>query len=288
MQQDHATKSEAVGNAAPLTADGWDTSSHEDFFKYYEQQSLSARTMERFRAISHAVLRQLPSSAAQQQLDVLDIGCGAGAQSQFWLEGGHRYWGVDINEPLIDLARQRALRLKLQARFDVGTATALPFADQSMDVCLMPELLEHVADWQSCVNEAIRVLRPRGLLYLSTTNKLCPVQDEFNLPLYGWYPGWLKRYFERRAVTDWPAVVNHAKYPAVNWFSFFGLRRHLAPHGFVCLDRFDLIDISTKGALVRAIFLAIRSVPPLRWLAHVATPYTELVARKQDPRQLPA
>jgi 2-polyprenyl-3-methyl-5-hydroxy-6-metoxy-1,4-benzoquinol methylase len=53
-----------------------------------------------------------------------------------------------------------------------------------MDVCLLPELLEHVADWQSCLNEAARVLRPGGLLYLSTTNVLCPRQQEFNLPLY--------------------------------------------------------------------------------------------------------
>ena len=76
-----------------------------------------------------------------------------------------------------------------------------------MDVCLLPELLEHVADWQSCLKEAPRVLRSGGLLYLSTTNVLRPRQEEFNLPLYSWYPGPLKRYCERLAMTTRPALA---------------------------------------------------------------------------------
>ena len=268
------------GSAAGSTA-GWDTSSHDEFFKYYEQQSLSPKTMERFRSTCDTMLRLYEQAANSRPLDVLDIGCGAGAQCKFWLDHGHRYWGVDINQPLIELARQRAQQLQLSAHFDVSTATALPFADQSMDVCLLPELLEHVADWQSCVDQAVRVLRPDGLLYINTTNKLCPRQEEFNLPLYSWYPPALKRYFERRAVTDWPAIANFAKYPAVNWFSYFSLRDYLSPKGFVCLDRFDLINTSRKGLLARGVVGAIRAAPPLRWLGHLATSYTVLVGRKQ-------
>jgi 2-polyprenyl-6-hydroxyphenyl methylase/3-demethylubiquinone-9 3-methyltransferase len=149
-----------------------------------------------------------------------------------------------------------------------------------MDVCLFPELLEHVADWQSCLNEAARILRPGGLLYLSTTNVLCPRQEEFNLPLYSWYPEPLKRYCERLAVTTHPALAGYATYPAVNWFSFYGLRDFLEPLGFRCLDRFDLIDTAGKGRLAQFIVTALRGVPLLRFLGHVATPSTYLVAVK--------
>ncbi len=92
---------------------------------------------------------------------------------------------------------------------------------------MLPELLEHVEDWQTCLNEAVRALRPGGALYLSTTNALNPVQDEFELPFYSWYPGFLKRHYERLAVTTRPELVNHAKYPAVHWFTFFGLKPYL-------------------------------------------------------------
>ena len=146
---------------------------------------------------------------------------------------------------------------------------------------MLPELLEHVADWRSCVAEAARVLRPGGMMHINTSSKLCPVQQEFNLPLYSWYPAPLKRYFERRSLTDWPSLANYAKYPAVNWFSYYGLRRHLEPMGFHCLDRFDLIDAGRKGAAGKAVIGAMRGSRLLRWLGHVATPYTLVLAIKR-------
>ena len=258
----------------------WDTSSHENFLKYYEQESLAPKTLDRFRAIGQALLRQIQDVTNQRKLDVLDIGCGAGAQCNFWLEAGHHYSGVDVNQPLIELARERARHLNLSAHFDVATATALPFPNESIDICLLTGIIEHVVDWQACVNEAARVLRPGGLLYILTTNVLSPRQEEMNLPLYSWYPASLKRYIERRAVTDWPAVANYAKYPAVHWFSYFSLRRYLAPIGFVSLDRFDYMNLADRDSVALAMINIIRKVTFVRWLGHVLTPTTTLIGKK--------
>lgn len=258
----------------------WDTGSHENFFKFYEQQSLTPETLERFRVACETLLRIYGPLPQGRQLDILDIGCGAGTQSLFWAKDGHRYRGIDINEPLVQLARQRAAEQGIDASFDVGSATELPCSDGTVDICLLPELLEHVADWQGCLNEAIRVLRPGGLIYINTSSKLCPKQQEFNLPFYGWYPQWLKRYFERRALTDRPDLANYAKYPAVNWFSFYGLRDCLRPRGFECLDRFDLIDPQGKSAAARWVVSMARGIAPLRFLGHVLTPYTLIIGRK--------
>jgi 2-polyprenyl-3-methyl-5-hydroxy-6-metoxy-1,4-benzoquinol methylase len=261
----------------------WDHSTHKDFYDYYAGESQSEATAQRFRGIQTAVLQVAAREGLGPELEVADIGCGAGTQSRMWAERGFRVHGVDVNEPLIRLAEKRAAEQGLDIKFEVGTATALPWGDRTMDVCLVPELLEHVTDWQSCVNEAVRVLRPGGLLYLSTTNVLCPKQQEFNLPLYSWYPGALKRYCERLAVTTRPAIANYAKYPAVHWFSFYGLREYLKPRGFDCLDRFDLIDPAGKSAPARMVIRLVRQVPLLRFLGHVATPSTYLVAVKARP-----
>ena len=258
----------------------WDHTTHQNFFDYYAAESQSEATLQRFQGIQVSVLRVAERTGMGPQLDVADVGCGAGTQARMWAERGHRVYGVDVNEPLIRLAEKRATEQMLAIKFEVGTATALPWADRTMDVCLLPELLEHVADWQSCVNEAARVLRPGGLLYLSTTNVLCPRQNEFNLPLYSWYPGALKRYCEHLAVTTRPAIANYAKYPAVNWFSFYRLRDYLEPLGFHCLDRFDLMDIAGKAVLAQAVIRLVRKVSLLRFLGHMATPTTYLVAVK--------
>ncbi len=273
------SSTESKATATPGAA--WDTGSHEDFFKYYAQQSLSPKALERFRATADMLLRMAPGGSKAGPLDVLDVGCGAGAQAQIWLERGHRYRGLDINRPLVELAEQRARQQNLQADFEVGSATELPYADACVDICMLPFLLEHVAAWQTSVDEALRVLRPGGLIFISTTSKLCPAQDEFNLPAYGWYPPPLKRYFERRAVTDWPAVVNHAKYPAVHWFSVYQLARYLRDRGCSTYDRFDVMDAAGKSTKVRAALAFIRGFAPARFVGHVLTPYTLVVGRKQ-------
>ncbi|PKO45792.1 MAG: hypothetical protein CVU31_11440 [Betaproteobacteria bacterium HGW-Betaproteobacteria-4] len=259
----------------------WDTGSHEGFYAYYEQQSLSPATFERFKATRDTLLRLKARQEDTSSMDILDIGCGAGTQGGLWSEAGHRYVGIDINEPLITLARNRAAEHGLNLHYEVGSATELPFPDASFDVCVMPELLEHVPPWEDCLREAIRCLRPGGLIYISTNNTLCPIQQEFNLPLYSWYPKALKRHFERRAVSDWPELVNYAKYPAVNWFSFYSLRKYLRQRGFDAFDRFDLIDDNEKSGLQKLVLNAIKTLPPLRLLAHMATSYTVLVAQKQ-------
>ena len=187
---------------SPGNAGDWDTGTHAAFYDYYRDQSLSPQTMERFERVRDLLLRLIGPDAAGRPLKVADIGCGAGSQAWLWAKLGHHVSGLDINQPLIELARSRAGGLAATAEFTVGSATALPWPNESMDVCLVPELLEHVADWQAVVQEAARVTKPRGYLYLSTTNKLCPVQQEFELPAYSWYPGFLKRRYERLAVTS--------------------------------------------------------------------------------------
>jgi 2-polyprenyl-6-hydroxyphenyl methylase/3-demethylubiquinone-9 3-methyltransferase len=264
----------------------WDHTSHKDFYEYYAAESQSEASVQRFRRVQTTVLRIAAQAGMSAQLDVADIGCGAGTQSRIWAELGHRPYGLDVNEPLIELARKRADESGLDIRFEVGTATALPWAAQTMDVCLLPELLEHVADWRACLIEAVRVLRPGGLLYISTTNVLCPNQQEFNLPLYSWYPAKLKRYCERLAVTTRPAIASYAKYPAVNWFSFYSLRDFFEPLGFQCLDRFALIDPNGKGKLASAILEMLRHSTVLRFLGHVATPGTYLVAVKSPQAKM--
>lgn len=263
-------------NAAPF-----DHGSDPNFLAYYEEASLSEATLQRFRTIRDKALVLLAARGRDTtHLRVADIGCGAGTQSTLWAELGHSVTGLDVNAPLVEIAQRRAAERGLSVDFRVGTATALPLDNSSVDVCLLPELLEHVADWEACLHEAARSLATGGLLYVSTTNALCPIQSEFNLPLYSWYPGFAKRYCERLAVTTRPSLANYAKYPAVNWFTFYGLRDYLAPLGFDCLDRFDMINLDQMRAPLRLFANLARMIGPARFFGHVLTRGTALFALK--------
>jgi 2-polyprenyl-3-methyl-5-hydroxy-6-metoxy-1,4-benzoquinol methylase len=259
-----------------------DHSSDPRFKAYYEEKSASPAARAHFVRIRDKALgilaQQFPGTT---KFDALDIGCNAGTQACVWAELGHRVRGLDVNGPLLEVARARAQAEGLDIGFDLGTATALSYDDDSVHACMMLELLEHVQDWESCVKEAVRVVKPGGVLYLSTTNALCPKQQEFNLPMYSWYPGALKRHCEKLSVTTRPEWVNHARYPAVHWFTFFGLRDYLAQLGMRSMDRFDLVDDSRLGASGRAVMWGLRHIKPLRLAGHVMTPGTAIMAVKE-------
>lgn len=266
-----------------MTESAFDHGADPEFTRYYEQASLSESTRQRFCSVRDKALALLAARGCRGALRVIDVGCGAGTQSVLWAEMGHSVCGLDVSAPLIGVARRRAAELGLPIRYEVGTATALPLGGESVDVCLLPELLEHVADWEGCLKDAIRVLAPGGLLYLSTTNWLCPAQQEFSLPLYSWYPPMLKRYCERLAVTTRPQWVNHARYPAVNWFSFYRLRSYLNLSGFECLDRFDMIEPHSVAA--RVFVGAIRRSAVLRFAGHVCTQGVAIFAIRRTVRR---
>jgi 2-polyprenyl-3-methyl-5-hydroxy-6-metoxy-1,4-benzoquinol methylase len=160
-------------------------SSHQEFVDYYAEKSLRPELVENVCTVRNKILRLLDvGENAKRKYDVLDVGCNAGTQCAVWAELGHRALGLDINEPLLDLARERANAKGYSIDFQLGSATALPWPDQSMDVCIALELLEHVADWQGCLREFKRVLGPGGVMFVSTTNALCPKQSEFNMVGY--------------------------------------------------------------------------------------------------------
>ena len=251
------------------------------FFQYYKEQSESKETHLRFFGIFNTIKRlRLANDLSNTNLNIADIGCGAGTQGIIWAKDGHNVHGIDINENLVNLAEKRAKELQLDTKYCAGTATSLPWENESMDVCLAPELLEHVPDWEKCLDEFDRILKNGGVLFITTSNRLCPKQNEFELPLYSWYPGKLKRYYEKLSVTDRPELVCHAEYPAVNWFSFFELQKKLKEKGYISFDRFDVMETAGKGFLMKIILTVIRKIIPVRFMAHVFTPYTTVYAIK--------
>lgn len=253
--------------------------SDDHFYDYYAQESIGTSTYNRFVSIKKLVYSFLDMNGMNcSNHIVLDIGCGAGTQCILWAEDGHQVSGIDINEKLVQLAKSRALESNVNIDYQVGTATQLPWEDKKFSICLAPELLEHVPDWEQCLDELARVTAENGVLFISTNNVLCPIQKEFELPMYSWYPRKLKRYYERVAVTERPEIVNYAKYPAVNWFSYYSLRDALAKRGFTSYDRFDLTNSNGDSIGKKLLIKSIRSNILIRWMAHVATSYTVIVA----------
>lgn len=101
--------------------------------------------------------------------DVLDIACGEGYGSAMISENAKSVTGVDIAADAIAYARQTYVRENLT--FLEGSATKIPVADASVDVVVSFETIEHLEDHEAMLAEIKRVLRPGGILVISSPNK---------------------------------------------------------------------------------------------------------------------
>jgi SAM-dependent methyltransferase len=99
---------------------------------------------------------------------VLDAGCGTGYGSKILARAGADVVGVDIDPAALDEAREAAPE---RVAFEMADARKLPFADAEFDVAVCFEVIEHVDDPESILDELRRVLRPDGLLVASSPNR---------------------------------------------------------------------------------------------------------------------
>ncbi|MBC3763930.1 methyltransferase domain-containing protein [Quadrisphaera oryzae] len=99
-------------------------------------------------------------------LDLLDLGCGPGTITADLAErvAPGRAVGLDAAAGVLDEAGALAERRGLALEWVVGDALALPFPDASFDVVHAHQVLQHLPDPVRALREAVRVLRPGGLL----------------------------------------------------------------------------------------------------------------------------
>ena len=113
--------------------------------------------------LSRAQAKLVPP-ATREGAVLVDLGCGGGLLAPHIAGKGYRHVGVDLIVSGQEQARDHGIEV-LQA--DVAK---LPFATASADVVCEAELLEHTPDVAGTVAEACRILRPGGLLLISTLN----------------------------------------------------------------------------------------------------------------------
>lgn len=98
--------------------------------------------------------------------DVLDAGCGVGYGSAFLGESARSVVGIDVSAEAIDYARERYGADNVE--FAVGDLQRLERGDAEFDAVVAFEVIEHLPQPERFVAEAHRVLKPDGVLVVST------------------------------------------------------------------------------------------------------------------------
>lgn len=152
-----------------------------EFFKEYSEKHVHFVDLS-VPEVLEALLRRL--NEQNKQFSLIDLGCGDGRllytlHSKGMLERAVRVVGVDIS-------RDRIERTRKLCPFAEGIVADVQnleqISDNSFDVAISMQVIEHVPDDSRMLREAYRILKPNGYLYISTVVKK-------------WYGLWI--YYER-------------------------------------------------------------------------------------------
>lgn len=99
---------------------------------------------------------------------VLDLGCNCGYGTNLLSQSCASITGVDVSPAAIETAKKKYQRSNLS--FTVVNGITLPFEDHSIDVITSFQVIEHLVDYNAYFSEIRRVLKPDGLVLLTTPN----------------------------------------------------------------------------------------------------------------------
>ena len=213
---------------------------------------------------------------------VLDLGSRTGGLLLAAAERADQVVGIDIAFRWLIIARKRLEEAGRPAQLVCCCAEFLPFRERAFDLVLAENLLEHTAQQQECIEEAHRVLKPGGIFFATTWNRLA-VAPEPHVRLWGvgWLPiGLAKRYVKFR---------KGVSYDHVRLLSVFQLARMVRRTPFrrcaILLPTFsavELANVSSAQRLAVGLYHRIKDWLLFRGLLRIFGPVLHLVCVRES------
>jgi SAM-dependent methyltransferase len=207
---------------------------------------------------SAKILTQLERAGVRASGPVLDAGCGGGGVAVSFAEESEFAIGLDLVNRFTDAGRRLAKERGIgNVTFVQGDGISLPFKEGYFDLVLSHSVIEHVDSPEGYLSECFRVLRPGGVLFLSTPpyysssgshlarlkvpvpyQLLLPRSWAFRLNFYlaGKHPSWLEQQGESNSCQMIAARGEKKDDDLVQRVTVAGVRRWLNGSGLQLLQ----------------------------------------------------
>jgi SAM-dependent methyltransferase len=187
-----------------------------DLARRYVRHALTA--VQRGRRSLDSIQADCPGVRFGKDKAALEVGCGTGG---FLAAASERFGpvvGIDIAFRWLIAAKKRLDELGVTAQLVCCCAEYLPFPDQQFDLEVASDVIEHTERQEDLIREAHRALRPGGVFYAATPNRLSLTPEPH---VRVWGVGWLPRRWAKPYVR----LVRGVPYEHIRLLSSFELRR---------------------------------------------------------------
>lgn len=97
-------------------------------------------------------------------ISVLEVGCGSGEYGRIYERKSHRYFGVDLDERVIESGQRRGANIR--------NVDVMDLVDESYDVIFLSQVLEHITRPTEFLRKLRSLLKSPGVLHLDVPNHL--------------------------------------------------------------------------------------------------------------------
>ena len=141
--------------------------------------------------------------------NLLDAGCDDGNNAYLLSDKSGHTWGIDINPKAIKRAQENYPSLS----FSCGRIENTPFNDKFFDVIVMNDVLEHIENETTAINEMERILKPGGQLIISTPHKgLFAFLDPANIKYFFGNHESEKHFHRHYSLKDFKIILNNSNF----------------------------------------------------------------------------
>jgi ubiquinone/menaquinone biosynthesis C-methylase UbiE len=121
----------------------------------------------------------LAESTVLSEAKVLDIGTGSGDIAYELSKFVKEIHSVDI----VDERKEKS-----GYKFKLTADETIPYTDGLFDIVITNHVIEHTPNQTKHIDEILRVLKPKGCIYLATPNKFWVTDPHYKLPFISWLP----------------------------------------------------------------------------------------------------
>jgi len=211
---------------------------------------------------------------------ILDVGCGEGGITIAFAKC------TETDVCSVDIDRKRVYRSKVRAHeegcvhvnFVIADGLWLPFRDGVFNVVICNDLIEHVPKPNLLIKETYRVLEVGGIIYLSTPNKVSPLQiirdGHYGLFALTLMPEKVAKWY----VTKLRKIA--ISYDVYTLFTYWSLKKLLKTFNLKCSEPFEEYYISKVLSGLQSFLIKNRLLKPA--VSRLFIPTFIFVCRKME------
>lgn len=182
MEQPHRISTEHHGYKQDVVRHFSETRSY--WRKVYNPDGNETNNKFQINRRRNVILQLLEKLCASKDVQILDLGCGAGGIANEIIRRGKEVTCVDICRPMLEMARDSACQIgSSQSKYLQGDIECLPFRNNVFDIVICAGVLSFLPQDEFGVSEIARVLKPGGMAFVTLPNLFrgCDLLDPYYL-----------------------------------------------------------------------------------------------------------